>query len=749
MRSSAPVSKPNAERRNYWFIISFTIAFLALAPVLTRFVAEAGSSSMRVEKFSVRPDAQVRIDNPRGSTRVEVWNEQAVRVVAEKTTGTINASELVLMSAQNTVYVECKQVGQPGIINLQVFVPRRSHLQVTGGSGTVEVDGPLAGAVVQTSSGRIDYRIPESADAQIVMHSARGTVRSGVAMTVSERTGARSLQGRLGGGRAPVILNSQSGNITLSRSNRSALLASMGEPAETAAGIDAAGSNRATATQPGQGRDHQQPIFKRGDAQPTDESLQTGDGEYDDPFGDKAARQRSSSTGQRRPATPPATPSGGYVDFGGGTRNSDSSTTYSSGPLTRPREEKIESADNMGMRVRIIPADQPLGTSRSTADSIFDQTDDAAARPDQPASGGRRGNTRSTNQSSHDPFGNRPSTPLPDLDDEPEPASGSAPRRGNAPVLRRSNVPEPTGAGAAPDPDAAAGEPNEEMLTLNSSLINLNVSVTNRSGAALQSLKKEDFEISENGSRQELEFFKSSNEPFNLVLVLDLSGSIQDKLDVVKSAALRFMDVIGPQDKVAVLVFTDEIKVISSLSSDREMVRKRIKAIEKTAGATKFYEAMWFALADTLRGTKGQRNAIVVMTDGVDSSLDRYDPLPSRVSFERLARRLEESDVLVFPVYLDTEFDEVFRGRSSSEAYAVARQQLETVAELTGGQMFKAEQASDLSGVYKQVAGALRTVYSLGYYSTKPERDGTFRRVRVVVNKPDAAVKTRKGYYAK
>jgi len=138
------------------------------------------------------------------------------------------------------------------------------------------------------------------------------------------------------------------------------------------------------------------------------------------------------------------------------------------------------------------------------------------------------------------------------------------------------------------------------------------------------------------------------------------------------------------------------------------------------------------------------------MTDGVDSSLDRYNPMESRVSFNQLARRLEESDVIVFPIYLDTEYEEVFeRGNSSSEAYAIARDQLERIGELTGGQMFKAEKVGDLSGVYKQVAAAIRTVYSVGYYPTNPERDGTFRRVRVGVNRADAAVRTRKGYYAK
>jgi VWFA-related protein len=285
---------------------------------------------------------------------------------------------------------------------------------------------------------------------------------------------------------------------------------------------------------------------------------------------------------------------------------------------------------------------------------------------------------------------------------------------------------------------------------LKSALVNLNVSVTNRSGQALASLKKEDFGVAENGQGQRIEFFAPQTAPFNLVLVLDLSGSIKDKLEVVKSAALKFLDVLGPDDKVAVVTFTDEIRVISQLTGNRDELRRRIKAITESTGGTAFYEAMWFSMLDTLRGTKGQRNAIVVMTDGVDSSLDRYNPLPSRVSFNQLARRLEESDVLVFPVYLDTEYEEVFeRGNSSSEAYAVARDQLQRLSEISGGQMFKAEKVGDLSGVYKQVAAAIRTVYSIGYYPTNAEHDGTFRRVRVTVNRNDAAVRTRRGYYAK
>jgi VWFA-related protein len=278
----------------------------------------------------------------------------------------------------------------------------------------------------------------------------------------------------------------------------------------------------------------------------------------------------------------------------------------------------------------------------------------------------------------------------------------------------------------------------------------MNVSVTDRGGKTLAGLKKEDFKVAENGEEQQVEFFAPSTAPFNLVLLLDLSGSITDKIEVVKSAALHFLDVVGPEDKVAVVTFTRQPTVISNLTNNRDLLRKRIKAIKKPEGGTAFYEALWFTLVDTLRGTEGQRNAIVIMSDGVDNSLERFNPAHSRVSFDQLARKLQGSDSIVFPIYLDTEYEEVFeRGNSSSESYAIARDQLAHIADITGGRMFQAQHPEDLAGVYNQVAEALRTVYSVGYYPTNGQRDGSFRRVSIGVDKTGVVVRSRKGYYAR
>ncbi|HYP25792.1 MAG TPA: VWA domain-containing protein [Blastocatellia bacterium] len=764
--------------------VLFSAQSLSIFPPST---THAQSTSVRVESFPLKPEGEVRIENSRGATRIEVWSNPSVRVVAEKSPAgaALAQSEIVLMSAQNTVIIQCREAGQEGRIDLTVYVPRRSRVQVNGGIWPVEIDGALSSAVVETTRGKIDYRIPPNDSARIIMNSTRGVVRATLPIEVSERNGTRSLQGKLGSGISPVILTSQSGNITLARGSSDASSAPAASVADARSGnvYQDGPAQSDQSNQSAQSRDQQTHAGfpqsapgGRGGSQGMPGSATIGStgqstSAKQESSGGRVLEEESASNQSMgagaRIHYPSNRNSGGGVLLSQNTTSDEENITQTGGPFARPRHEKKESAGSTGLSVRIIPADRPLGYGPNSDEQSQRQDDVNRHRgPARIDSGGSQGPRAWPDDEQDRPAGvNRPARPQYDgppstgrrddaqdhiNQDEPLPDQmiARSPRAGK-PVLKR-----PDGSDAAADagPERAgeneAGE-NEESIKLESSLVNLNVMVTNRSGLAFEDLKKEDLMISENGVRQEVDFFKPSTAPFNLVLLLDLSGSIMDKLDVIKSGALKFLDVIGPQDKVSVITFTDRVRVVSPLTSNRDLLRKQIRAIEKPEGGTAFYEAMWVSLNEVLRGTEGQRNAIVVMTDGVDSSLNRYDPVPSRVSFTALARRLEESDVIVFPIYLDTEFDEAFRGNFSGEAYVTARQQLNGVADLTGGVLFKAEDVRDLSGVYRQVAGALRTVYSVGYYSTNPERDGTFRRIRVNVSKPDAAVRTRKGYYAK
>jgi VWFA-related protein len=750
MKSSVPTTRLRAA--GYPVRVSYiTLIFLmAFSQATAGLSARAQGGATRTEVFTFRPGGQVRIENSRGPTRVEVRDHQSVRVIAEKKgrgVTSLDSSELVLMSAQDTILIQCRQSSQPGSIELMVSVPAEAHVQITGGPWPVEVSGSLASAVVDTTSGNISYQIPKSDNARISMHSARGSVRSTVALEATSRGGAQSLQGQVGDGSASIILNSQSGAITLSPSPYSSTLA---RAARQPAGPPAA-ADQTSGRQPASGAQADpRPSFGRGSGPsyrpssvPPDRQPAANGGDDQDGFG-----------------SPQPSAGGGSVNIGGTSSSQDDQTEYSAGPFGRPRHEKKESVGSVGMRARIIPSGVPLG-ARNSGGSVYD--DGGSGRREPPAAGPQdQGGAGKVNRrpAAHSPYGAQQGQPGAREDsmaagDEPRPEIAPGGGRPSAPpVLRRGGDADPSTAAAPPTAEAAEGaregKGEEEVVKLDAALVNLNVAATDRSGVALAYLTINDFGVFENGEPQSIEFFKASTAPFNLVLVLDLSGSIRDKLDVVKSAALRFVEAVGKQDRIAVLTFTDEVRVISQFTSDRDLLRKRIKSIEKPDGGTAFYEAMWFALVDTLRGTEGQRNAIVVLSDGVDSSLDRYNPFPTRVTFERLARRLEESDCIVFPIYLDTEYEETFRsGGGVAEAYSIARTQLERMAEMTGGQMFRAQESKDLAGVYKQVAAALRTVYSIGYYPTNSERDGTFRKVRVTVSRPSAAVRTRKGYYAK
>jgi VWFA-related protein len=723
--------------------VRFTL-FLPVALYTFSLTAGAQGSSIRVETFAFKPNGSVSVENSLGATRVDVWDQQIVRVVAEKKSGgALSPADLVLMGAQDTVIIQCRQNASPGRIDLMVYVPRRAHLQVNGGNWPIDVNGSLASAIVETTAGNIGYQVPRADDARIEMQSIRGSVKSTIPMEVTDRAGTRSLQGRIGAGSASIFLTSQAGNITLGPSSKPSSGGELG-------GMVAAN----TSPQSGPPANQSDPRA----TQRNNGSPRVGADDYDSSGDAFPPSHRAGGTPNRTAGGVANRNPGGWADIGGTQGTGSSTYEQKSGPFMRPREEKNTSNGGAGIRVRIIPSNQPLGRSGDD-NSIYDD------RPldDEPSSGstGRRDRDSSTSADigvprtggnpQSDPGSNRQSgssgRSLPRDYDDRDTENGSAGSRTTAPpVLRRGDNGESDPVASPRDTEAA----ETGAIKLNSSVVNLNVVVTDRSGKAMPNLRKEDFQVMEDGADQAIEFFSSSTAPFNMVLLLDLSGSIQDKLDVVKAAALRFIEVIGPNDKVAVVTFTQDVRVISQLTNNKELLRNRIQMIPKAISGTAFYEAMWFSLVDTLRGTEGQRNAIVVMTDGVDSSLDRHNPAPTRVSFNRLAAKLEESDALVFPIYLDTEYEEVFeRQNSSTEAYATARLQLERIAELTGGQLFQAQEAKDLSNVYKQVAAVLRTVYSVGYYPTNGERDGTYRKVRVGVNRNGVAVRTRRGYYAR
>ncbi|HKC63811.1 MAG TPA: VWA domain-containing protein [Pyrinomonadaceae bacterium] len=291
-----------------------------------------------------------------------------------------------------------------------------------------------------------------------------------------------------------------------------------------------------------------------------------------------------------------------------------------------------------------------------------------------------------------------------------------------------------------------------ETVRIDTDLVDLNVSVFSRDTKnRVSELQQKDFAVIENGKAEEISFFASAETPFDLVLLIDLSGSTSDKLDLIRKSATRFVEAARPVDRISIVTFTDVPIVVSNFTTDRDKLKERIKQIAKPVGGTNFWDALSFVLRDVLGAKdRARRQAIVVMTDGVDNALPDVPGPGSVTSFDDLLETIKKSDAIVIPIYLDTEREEIKKHRANEDAYRIARQQLSEIADESGSILYKARKLEDLKGVYEQVIRDLGMVYSIGYRPTNRERDGSWRNVVVrLVNHPELLARTRHGYYAK
>ena len=287
-------------------------------------------------------------------------------------------------------------------------------------------------------------------------------------------------------------------------------------------------------------------------------------------------------------------------------------------------------------------------------------------------------------------------------------------------------------------------------LRIDTKLVNVNAKVVNASGKSMTTLSKEDFTLFENNIKQEIAYFAPVTAPINLILLLDYSGSTKDKQKLMREAAKKFVDSLGVNDRVAVAVFGRKVKLIQEFTADKKLLKKRIGDIKYDASGTAYYDSMWNTL-DLFKGSTTSRNAVVVLTDGVDNHISRPKDYPTKHSFNELMERIAEDDVTIYPLYLDTEEEVVVKkkGRDTHETYATARQQLKAVAEQTGGTLYHVADIKDLTGVYAQVANELRTIYSLAFSSSNENTQKEWRTLKLTVNQGGAITKSKQGYFAR
>lgn len=352
--------------------------------------------------------------------------------------------------------------------------------------------------------------------------------------------------------------------------------------------------------------------------------------------------------------------------------------------------------------------------------------------------------------------------------------------RTRAPVL--GGATRPAGSQPTGQPNTASDGPEEvaagDVIKVNTTLVTLPVSVMDRDGRYIPNLRKEDFRLWEDNVEQNVAFFSSVDKPFSVVLMIDTSGSTRFRLEDIQDAAITFVNQLRQDDQVLVVSFDDEVRVQTEFTNDRYRLRQAILRT-RTGDGTKLYDAVDLVMNQRLNRVSG-RKAVVLFTDGVDTT-SRHASYASNV------RDAEELDALVYPVQYDTYIDAgrggggsgwpgssrrmpsspadvliqilggINRGSrggggssggvgTSKSDYDLANRYLHELAERTGARNYEADSTQNLSSAFANIAEELRRQYSLGYYPKTPAQAGQRRQIRVRVNQPNLAVRTRDSY---
>lgn len=317
---------------------------------------------------------------------------------------------------------------------------------------------------------------------------------------------------------------------------------------------------------------------------------------------------------------------------------------------------------------------------------------------------------------------------------------------------------------------------DDEVIRVETNLVTMPVSVLDRDGRFISGLQQKDFQVFENGVPQRVEYFQSVEQPFTVILMIDVSPSTQFKIEEIQDAAVSFVNQLRRDDKVMVIAFDDEVNVLSQVTGDRRTIQNAIRQARFGDG-TSLYEAVDYVLKQQLRRIDG-RKAVVLFTDGVDTT-------SRRANYQTTIRDSEESEALFYPIRYDTLRDmnpgyggggnrypqrrptggiggiigvilgggnvQIGRTRggsgSSNAEYETGRRYLEELARNSGGRSFEAR--NNLDAAFAGIAEELRRQYSIGYYPETAGRTGERRSIRVRVMRPNLVVKAKTSYIVK
>jgi len=296
-----------------------------------------------------------------------------------------------------------------------------------------------------------------------------------------------------------------------------------------------------------------------------------------------------------------------------------------------------------------------------------------------------------------------------------------------------------------------------DVIRVSTTLVTVPVSVMDRNGRFISDLKQDQFHLFEDGVEQQIAFFENAEQPFTVALLLDVSDSTAEKLGQIKNAAAAFVNELRADDQVLIMAFDKRITILCEASSDRRVLESAISRAQ-SGGGTSLYDAIDSIITKRFKQIRG-RKAIVLFTDGVDTT--------SRdASYESTLRAAEELDALFYAIQFNTYADvsktqtnnaslDPVQGSSSvvtskgeplNVAYKRGERYLQLLPDKTGGRFYFAASLGYLKEIFVRIAAELREQYSLGYYPSNKSVTKRRRELKVKVNVPNVAIRSRRSY---
>lgn len=306
---------------------------------------------------------------------------------------------------------------------------------------------------------------------------------------------------------------------------------------------------------------------------------------------------------------------------------------------------------------------------------------------------------------------------------------------------RQRQIPSPT-------PPPLPEEDKDEIIKIDTELVNLNVRVVDRNNRAINNLTQADFKVYEDNVLQPIEFFSKSEVPTNYSLVIDNSGSLRQQIEKVIEAGKIIVGTNRPDDETSIIRFvsSERIEILQDFTHNKTDLDDALESLFIEGGQTAIIDAVYLAAekVDAYEKSRNpndfKRRALILVSDGEDR--DSYYKEP------QLYQLLRESDVQIFVIGFVNELSKE-GGFISKSPQGKAKAFLERLATETGGKVYFPNNVSELNGIAQEIASELRSQYSIGYSPTNKVQDGSFRNLKVVVadgaNKEKRIAVTRSG----